>query len=106
MTLPLLVGRRGRAWSARPRTSAGRATKAMIEAYERGDVAEALRLHRQLLPIFTGIFRTQGTILVKAGLRAARASTSARSGCRWSTRPSTRSSHLRAGSGRRRRLTG
>ena len=47
----------------------GRATKAMIEAYERGDVAEALRLHRQLLPIFTGIFRTQGTILVKAGLR-------------------------------------
>jgi 4-hydroxy-tetrahydrodipicolinate synthase len=40
----------------------------MIEAYERGDVAEALRLHRQLLPIYTGIFRTQGTILVKAGL--------------------------------------
>lgn len=47
----------------------GRETKAMIEAYERGDVAEALRLHRQLLPIYTGIFRTQGTILVKAGLR-------------------------------------
>src|SRR6266567_128452 len=39
-----------------------------IETYERGDVAEALRLHRELLPIFTGIFRTQGTILVKAGL--------------------------------------
>jgi 4-hydroxy-tetrahydrodipicolinate synthase len=47
----------------------GRGTLAMIEAYERGDVAEALRLHRQLLPIYTGIFRTQGTILVKAGLR-------------------------------------
>lgn len=47
----------------------GRGTKAMIEAYERGDVEEALRLHRQLLPIYTGIFRTQGTILVKAGLR-------------------------------------
>ncbi len=47
----------------------GRGTKAMIEAYQRGDVAEALRLHRQLLPIYTGIFRTQGTILVKAGLR-------------------------------------
>ena len=42
----------------------------MIEAYERGDVAEALRLHRQLLPLFTGIFRTQGTILVKAALNA------------------------------------
>jgi 4-hydroxy-tetrahydrodipicolinate synthase len=48
----------------------GRETKEMIEAYERGDVAGALALHRQLLPIFTGIFRTQGTILVKAGLRA------------------------------------
>ncbi|WP_375485508.1 4-hydroxy-tetrahydrodipicolinate synthase [uncultured Jatrophihabitans sp.] len=44
-------------------------TKASIEAFERGDVAEALRLHRQLLPIYTGIFRTQGTILVKAGLK-------------------------------------
>jgi 4-hydroxy-tetrahydrodipicolinate synthase len=47
----------------------GPGTKAMIKAYERGDVTEALRLHRKLLPIFTGIFRTQGTILVKAGLR-------------------------------------
>jgi 4-hydroxy-tetrahydrodipicolinate synthase len=42
----------------------------MIEAYERGDVAGALALHRRLMPIFTGIFRTAGTILVKAGLRA------------------------------------
>jgi 4-hydroxy-tetrahydrodipicolinate synthase len=48
----------------------GAQTKEMIEAYERGDVAGALALHRQLLPLFTGIFRTQGTILVKAGLRA------------------------------------
>jgi 4-hydroxy-tetrahydrodipicolinate synthase len=47
----------------------GTGTKAMIEAYERGDIAEALRRHRRLLPIYTGIFRTQGTILVKAGLR-------------------------------------
>lgn len=46
----------------------GERTHAMIEAYERGDVAEALRLHRALLPIYTGIFRTSGTILVKAGL--------------------------------------
>jgi 4-hydroxy-tetrahydrodipicolinate synthase len=46
----------------------GPGTLALIEAYERGDVAEALRLHRQLLPIYTGIFRTQGSILVKAGL--------------------------------------
>jgi 4-hydroxy-tetrahydrodipicolinate synthase len=48
----------------------GPRTKAMIEAYERGDTVGALALHRQLLPLFTGIFRTQGTILVKAGLRA------------------------------------
>jgi len=48
----------------------GPQTKAMIEAYERGDTAGALALHRQLLPLYTGIFRTQGTILVKAGLRA------------------------------------
>ncbi len=40
----------------------------MILAYESGDVIEARRLHRQLLPLFTGIFKTQGTILVKAGL--------------------------------------
>jgi 4-hydroxy-tetrahydrodipicolinate synthase len=47
----------------------GPQTLDMISAYERGDVGTALALHRQLLPIFTGIFRTQGTILVKAGLR-------------------------------------
>ncbi|HEU5269981.1 MAG TPA: 4-hydroxy-tetrahydrodipicolinate synthase [Jatrophihabitans sp.] len=46
----------------------GARTKELIEAYLRGDVAEALALHQQLLPIYTGIFRTQGVILVKAGL--------------------------------------
>ncbi|HEX6499504.1 MAG TPA: 4-hydroxy-tetrahydrodipicolinate synthase [Micromonosporaceae bacterium] len=47
----------------------GRRTKTMIEAFERGDVAEALRLHRELLPAFLGFFRTQGVILTKAALR-------------------------------------
>lgn len=46
----------------------GRATLAMIEAYLRGDITEAAWLHRRLLPIFRGIFATQGCILVKAGL--------------------------------------
>jgi len=46
----------------------GRPTKEMIMAYEAGDVAEARRLHRQLMPMFTGIFKTQGVIMVKAGL--------------------------------------
>ncbi|PWU43139.1 4-hydroxy-tetrahydrodipicolinate synthase [Micromonospora globispora] len=45
-------------------------TKQMIEAYEAGDSATALSLHRTLLPLYTGIFRTQGVILVKAGLAA------------------------------------
>ncbi|MGH3735763.1 MAG: 4-hydroxy-tetrahydrodipicolinate synthase [Micromonosporaceae bacterium] len=48
----------------------GVGTKQLIEAYERGEVAEALRLHQALLPLYTGVFRTQGTILVKAGLNA------------------------------------
>jgi 4-hydroxy-tetrahydrodipicolinate synthase len=41
---------------------------ALVDAALAGDTAEALRLHRRLLPIFVGIFATQGAILVKAGL--------------------------------------
>jgi 4-hydroxy-tetrahydrodipicolinate synthase len=67
ITLPLLsIGAVGVIGTSTHFSGAG--TKAMIEAYERGDVAEARRLHRALLPIYTGIFRTQGVILVKAGL--------------------------------------
>jgi 4-hydroxy-tetrahydrodipicolinate synthase len=40
----------------------------MIDAYLAGDVTEALRLHRELLPVYTGIFRNQGLILTKAAL--------------------------------------
>ncbi|MDR2987652.1 MAG: 4-hydroxy-tetrahydrodipicolinate synthase [Nocardiopsaceae bacterium] len=41
----------------------------MIDAYLSGDVAAALRHHRELLPVFTGIMtRTQGVIAVKAAL--------------------------------------
>jgi len=69
LTLPLLsVGAVGVVGTSTHLTGVG--TKQMIEAYERGDVAEALRLHRALLPLFTGIFRTQGTILVKAAMNA------------------------------------
>lgn len=68
LTLPLLaVGGVGVVGTSTHFSGAG--TKALIEAYERGDVAEALRLHQQLQPIYTGIFREPGTILVKAGLR-------------------------------------
>ena len=43
----------------------------MIGAYLAGDVAAAADLHRGLLPVFVGFFRTQGVILAKAGLRLA-----------------------------------
>ncbi|HWG94105.1 MAG TPA: 4-hydroxy-tetrahydrodipicolinate synthase [Mycobacteriales bacterium] len=67
-TLPLLaVGAVGVVGTSTHLTAPG--TRRMVEAHLRGDVDEALRTHRQLLPAFTGIFRTQGTILVKAALR-------------------------------------
>jgi 4-hydroxy-tetrahydrodipicolinate synthase len=46
----------------------GRQTKAMIEAYGRGEVATALAVHHELLPIFYGFFTTQGVITTKAAL--------------------------------------
>jgi 4-hydroxy-tetrahydrodipicolinate synthase len=68
MTLPMLsIG----AWGVVGTSThfVGAETKALIEAFGRGDNAEALRLHRKLLPIYLGIFRAQGVILTKAGLR-------------------------------------
>jgi 4-hydroxy-tetrahydrodipicolinate synthase len=68
MTLPLLsVGAVGVVGTSTHFSGVG--TKQLIEAYLAGDVATALRLHQQLLPIYTGIFATQGCILVKAGLK-------------------------------------
>ncbi|HEX8092536.1 4-hydroxy-tetrahydrodipicolinate synthase [Jatrophihabitans sp.] len=67
MVLPLLsVGATGLVGTSTH--FSGAATKQLLDAHERGDAAEALRIYRQLLPIYTGIFRTQGVILVKAGL--------------------------------------
>lgn len=67
MTLPLLsVGAVGVVGTSTH--FCGPETKRMIQAYLSGDVTTALALHRQLLPIYTGIFATQGCILVKAGL--------------------------------------
>jgi 4-hydroxy-tetrahydrodipicolinate synthase len=68
MTLPLLsVGAVGVVGTSTHFSAIG--TRQLIEAYLAGDVATALRLHQQLLPIYTGIFATQGCILVKAGLK-------------------------------------
>ena len=67
MTLPLLaVGAVGVVGTSTHFSALG--TRAMIEAYLAGDVARALELHQHLLPIYTGVFATQGCILVKAGL--------------------------------------
>jgi len=49
----------------------GEQTQAMIAAFLSGDVGPALALHRALLPVFTGFFRTQGVIMTKAALRLA-----------------------------------
>jgi 4-hydroxy-tetrahydrodipicolinate synthase len=40
----------------------------MIDAYLAGDVATALAIHRGLLPVYTGMTRTQGVITTKAAL--------------------------------------
>jgi 4-hydroxy-tetrahydrodipicolinate synthase len=40
----------------------------MLDAYEGGDWVRARQIHYSLLPVFTGIFRTQGAILTKAAL--------------------------------------
>jgi 4-hydroxy-tetrahydrodipicolinate synthase len=70
LTLPLLaVGAVGVVGV--PSHLFGLETATMIAAYVRGDVAGALAMHRQLLPVFTGFFRTQGVIMTKAALRLA-----------------------------------
>ncbi len=67
MTLPLLsVGGVGVVGTSTHFTGLG--TRALIEAYLAGHPDTALARHRQLLPLYTGIFATQGVILVKAGL--------------------------------------
>jgi len=68
-TLPLLsIGGVGLVGTSTHFT--GALAQDMIEAFERGDNATALALHRRALPLFTGIFRAPGTMLVKAGLNA------------------------------------
>ncbi|MFI6943394.1 4-hydroxy-tetrahydrodipicolinate synthase [Streptomyces sp. NPDC050418] len=42
--------------------------RALLEAYTAGDVRKATEIHQRLLPVFTGMFRTQGVITTKAAL--------------------------------------
>ncbi|WP_086878494.1 4-hydroxy-tetrahydrodipicolinate synthase, partial [Streptomyces rochei] len=42
--------------------------RAMVDAHVAGDVQKALEIHQKLLPVFTGMFRTQGVMTTKAAL--------------------------------------
>jgi 4-hydroxy-tetrahydrodipicolinate synthase len=69
MTLPLLaVGGVGVVGTSTHFT--GARTKQLIDAFVAGDTATALQVHRDLLDVYTGVFATQGCMLVKAGLAA------------------------------------
>jgi 4-hydroxy-tetrahydrodipicolinate synthase len=46
----------------------GTQLKAMLDAWFTGNSARALEIHQELLPVFTGTFRTQGAILTKAAM--------------------------------------
>src|SRR3954454_18219932 len=41
----------------------------LIAAVESGDLVKARAVNESLLPVYTGVFRTQGTIMIKAALR-------------------------------------
>ncbi len=69
MTLPLLsVGGVGVVGTSTHFT--GVRTREMIDAFLAGDTARATALNAALLPVYLGVFATQGCMLVKAGLAA------------------------------------
>lgn len=43
--------------------------RAMLDHWLNGDSTKALQIHQELLPVYTGTFRTQGAILTKAALK-------------------------------------
>lgn len=46
----------------------GRELREMLQAHTTGDVEHAREIHARLLPVYIGMFRTQGAILAKASL--------------------------------------
>jgi 4-hydroxy-tetrahydrodipicolinate synthase len=69
MTLPLLsVGGVGVVGTSTHFT--GVRTREMIDTFLSGDTARATVLNAALLPVYLGVFATQGCMLVKAGLAA------------------------------------
>jgi len=66
-TLPLLsVGGVGVVGTSTHFT--GAATADMMTAFLAGRLTDAIEMNQRLLPVFTGVFATQGCMLVKAGL--------------------------------------
>ena len=46
----------------------GKKLRELIDAWFAGNSARALEIHQEVLPVYTGTFRTQGAILTKAAL--------------------------------------
>ncbi len=46
----------------------GSRLREMLDVWFAGDAERALEIHQELLPVFTGTFRTQGAIMTKAAL--------------------------------------
>jgi 4-hydroxy-tetrahydrodipicolinate synthase len=46
----------------------GKQLKEMLDSWFAGNAPRALEIHQELLPVFTGTFRTQGAILTKAAM--------------------------------------
>lgn len=67
MTLPLLaIGGVGVVGTSTH--FSGRPTRELIGAFVSGDAAAALAIHQKLLPVYTGVFATQGAMMVKGAL--------------------------------------
>ena len=47
----------------------GSRLRELLDAWFAGDTKRALAIHQELLPVYTGTFRTQGAILTKAALK-------------------------------------
>ena len=47
----------------------GSRLREMLDCWFSGDSSRALAIHQELLPVYTGTFRTQGAILTKAALK-------------------------------------
>ncbi|MFM7873849.1 MAG: dihydrodipicolinate synthase family protein, partial [Actinomycetota bacterium] len=47
----------------------GARLREMLDSWFAGDSKRALAIHQELLPVYTGTFRTQGAILTKAAMK-------------------------------------